>query len=153
MNALHKTVTCVLHATLRRPQRWAQMLGFSILGLAAACGAQAAPQLRCEVTYAGHTRVLTAQPVSDPYSVEAVDIGGRFFFKMAMVGHAAKLEHILIYVYLNQEPRPVIVQQIKYLPPFRNGAQPYLLTGEQHVYAGPVERELIYSCGLVGVKP
>jgi hypothetical protein len=120
---------------------------------AAASSAQASPQLRCDVTYAGHTQVLTARPVSDPYRVDAVDIGGRFFFKMVMVGNAARIDHILIYAYLDQEPRPVIVQQSKYLPPFRATAQPYVLTGEQHVYAGPVERELIYTCWLGGVRP
>jgi hypothetical protein len=114
--------------------------------------AQATPQLRCEVTYAGKTHVLTAQPVSDPYSVAAVDIGGRFLFKMVMVGRATKIDHILVYAYLDQEPRPVIVQESKYLPPFRVSAQPYLLTGEQHVYAGPIERELIYRCWLGGVQ-
>jgi hypothetical protein len=109
--------------------------------------------LRCDVTYAGHTQVLTARPVRDPYSVEAVDIGGRFFFKTVMVGRADRIDHILIYAYLDQEPRPVIVQQSKYLPPFRATAQPYMLTGEQHVYAGPIERELIYTCWLGGVRP
>lgn len=115
--------------------------------------AQATPQLRCEVTYAGTTHILTAQPVSDPYSVQAVDIGGRFFFKVVMVGRAAKLDHVLIYVYFNQEPRPVIVKESKYLPPFRISKKPYVLTGEQHVYAGPIERELIYRCWLEGVQP
>lgn len=115
--------------------------------------AQATPQLRCEVTYAGATHILTAQPVSDPYSVQAVDIGGRFFFKVVMVGRAAKLDHVLIYVHFNQEPRPVIVQESKYLPPFRISKKPYVLTGEQHVYAGPIERELIYRCWLEGVQP
>ena len=118
-----------------------------------ASSAQASPQLRCDVTYAGHTQVLTARPVRDPYSVEAVDIGGRFFFKMVMVGRADRIDHILIYAYLDQEPRPVIVQQSKYLGPFHATARPYLLTGEQRVYAGPVERELIYTCWLGGVRP
>ena len=130
-------------------QKWCAF----VLGVAGVYAAHAAPQLRCEVTYAGHTHVLVAQPVSDPYAVDAVDIGGRFFFKAVMMGRTAKLDHILIYVYLHQEPRPLIVQQLKYLPPFTASAQPYLLTGEQHVYAGPVERELIYRCWLGGVSP
>jgi hypothetical protein len=114
---------------------------------------QASPLLRCEVTYAGQTQHLTARPVSDPYTVEAVDIGGRFYFKMVMVEHASRLDRILIYTYLEQDPRPVMLQEIKYLPPFRTSPHPYLLTGEQHVYAGPIERELIYRCWLSGVRP
>lgn len=131
-----------------------QTLGW-VLGLffGLCTSAQSTPQLRCDVTYAGKTHVLKTLPVSDPYSVEAVDIGGRFFFKMVMVGRAAKIDHILVYAYLDQEPKPVIIQESKYLPPFRVSAQPYLLTGEQHLYAGPIERELIYRCWLGGVQP
>jgi hypothetical protein len=148
------TTTLTFLKVPRRPrQALARVCGLLFVFWAAASSAQASPQLRCDVTYAGHTQVLTARPVSDPYRVDAVDIGGRFFFKMVMVGNAARIDHILIYAYLDQEPRPVIVQQSKYLPPFRATAQPYVLTGEQHVYAGPVERELIYTCWLGGVRP
>ena len=114
---------------------------------------QAKPQLRCEVTYAGQTEVFTAQPVSDPYTVQAVSVGERFFFKMVMVNRNAQLDRIMLYAYLDQEPRPVMVQASQYSAPFRVTAQPYLLTGEQRLYAGPVERELIYRCWLGGVKP
>ena len=107
--------------------------------------------LRCDVSYAGTTHHVTARPVADPYGVESVDIGGRFFFKPVVVGRGSRVDYILLYAYLDQEPRPVMVQEAKYLPPFRVGKTPYLLTGEQHVYAGPVERELIYSCWLSGV--
>lgn len=131
-------------------RRWCLAICWCMGG---ATAVQAGPLLRCDVTYAGQTHRLTARPVSDPYGVEAVDIGGRFFFKMLMVGRASRVDHILIYTYLEQEPRPVILQEIKYLPPFRASAKPYLLTGEQHVYAGPIERELIYRCWLSGVSP
>jgi hypothetical protein len=147
------TTLFFLKIAVRASRPLGMALGLVFGFLATASSAQATPQLRCEVTYAGHTQVLTARPVIDPYSVEAVDIGGRFFFKMVMVGRADRIDHILIYAYLDQEPRPVIVQQSKYLAPFRATAQPYVLTGEQHLYAGPVERELIYTCWLGGVKP
>ena len=128
----------------------------SLLGIWIFCfgvTAQATPHLRCEVTYAGQTHVLKARPVSDPYTVQAVDIGGRFFFNMVMVGTRSRVDYIKLYAYLNQEPRPLIVQEVKYLPPFRQTAQPYLLTGQQHVYADSIERELIYKCWLGGVQP
>ena len=150
MSTLNLAVLSFIEATLcqTRTLGWVLGLLFSLW-----TSAQASPQLSCDVTYAGKTHVLKALPVSDPYSVEAVDIGGRFFFKMVMVGRAAKVDHILVYAYLDQEPRPVIMQESKYLPPFRVTAQPYLLTGEQHLYAGPIERELIYRCWLGGVEP
>jgi hypothetical protein len=108
----------------------------------------AASLLQCDVSYAGTTHKLKATPTTDPYTVQAVDIGGRFFFKMVLSETNAKLDHVLIYAYLDQEPRPLILQQAKYMGPFPVSAQPYPLTGEQHVYGGPIERELIYSCWL-----
>ena len=126
----------------------------SALVLAAcALNAYATAVLRCDVSYAGTTHQITARPVADPYGVESVDIGGRFFFKPVVVGRGRRVDYVLLYADLDQNPRPVMVQEAKYLPPFRSGKKPYLLTGEQHLYAGPVERELIYRCWLSGVAP
>jgi hypothetical protein len=72
---------------------------------------------------------------------------------MVMIGTGSRVDYIKLYAYLNQEPRPLIVQEVKYLPPFHKTAQPYLLTGQQHVYADPIERELIYKCWLGEVQP
>lgn len=115
--------------------------------------AHATPLLRCEVTYAGATQVVEARPVQDPYPVPSVDIGGRFRFKAVMVGQGRHVDHIALYAYLDTRRQPILVQEAKYLPPFRAGATPYSLTGEQHLFAGPVERELIYQCTLEGVAP
>jgi len=115
--------------------------------------AHAEPLLRCEVAYAGTTHVIEARPVADPYPVPSVDIGGRFRFKAVMVGNAATVERILLYAYLDAKRQPILVQQAKYLPPYTVSATPYRLTGEQHLYAGVVERELMYSCTLEGIQP
>jgi len=110
----------------------------------------AEPFLRCELTYAGATQTVLASPVQDPYAVAAVDVRGRFRFKAVMVGTGERTERINLYVYQNTPQQPVIVQQAKYLPPFHWPADgsPLPLTGQQHLYAGPMERELIYSCAL-----
>ncbi|MFZ3139472.1 hypothetical protein [Polaromonas sp.] len=113
----------------------------------------AAPLLRCDVTYAGTTHVIEATPVADPYPLPSVDIGGRFRFKAVMVGGSTQIDRILLYAYLDARMQPILIQEAKYLPPFKASATPYPLTGEQHLYAGPVERELIYSCTLEGVQP
>jgi hypothetical protein len=128
--------------------RWAVCIGavWALHGFACA-----APLLRCDVTYAGTTHTVQARPVVDPYPVPSVDIGGRFRFKAVMVGDATRVERILIYAYLDTARQPVLVQQAKYLPPFQVTDTPYPLTGEQHLYAGPVERELIYHCTLEGL--
>lgn len=126
-------------------------LGFSAAALCLA--AQAAPLLRCQVSYAGTTHGIEARPVADPYPVPSVDIGGRFRFKAVMVGDAAHIDYIVLYAYLDASRQPVLIQEAKYLPPFPTSATPTPLTGEQHLYGGPVERELIYSCTLEGVSP
>ena len=112
-------------------------------------------QLRCALTYAGATQTVLAQPVPDPYTVPAHDVRGRFRFKPVLVGTPARLERVNLYVYLETEAQPVLVQQAKYLPPFDWPAdgRALRLTGEQRVYAGPLERELIYDCQLLRGRP
>ena len=130
---------------------WVCCLGMAWLVWPGASAWAAAP-LRCEVTYAGATQVVQAFAVQDPYTVPAVDIRGRFRFKAVVVGTPTEVERIHLYVYQQTAAQPVLVQHAKYLPPFGRsavgGAVP--LTGQQHVYAGPMERELIYSCTLEG---
>ncbi len=115
--------------------------------------AAAGPQLTCQVTYAGATQTVVARPVADPYPVSSVDIGGRFWFKPVMVGDDTQVSRILLYVYQDAKPHPVLVHEAKYLPPYPRTVQPWVITGQQHVYAGPLERELIYSCTLEGLTP
>ena len=121
--------------------------------LFAGVAVHAAPLLRCEVSYAGTTQVIETRPAADDYGVKPVDIAGRFLFKVVMSAPKGKLNYVLIYTYLQQEPRPLLLQQAKYFPPFKPSTRPFLLTGEQHIYGGPIERELIYRCDLQGVKP
>ena len=113
----------------------------------------AAPLLRCGVTYAGSTHAIETGPVADPYPVASADIGGRFRFKAVMVGNDAHVDYIKLYAYLDTRRQPLLIQEVSFLPPFKATATPYLLTGEQRLYAGPAERELIYSCTLEGIQP
>ncbi len=133
----------------------AGLLGLA--SLAASTTVLAAPLLRCDLTYAGDTQSIEAKPVNDPYTVPSVDIGGRFRFKAVMIGNTVQLDRIVLYAYFNAHTpagvQPMLIQQVKYLPPFKASAAPYPLTGEQHLYAGTAERELIYSCTLEGVQP
>jgi hypothetical protein len=133
----------------------AGMLGLA--NLAALTIVQAAPLLRCNVTYAGASQSIDASPVTDPYPVPSIDIAGRFRFKAVMVGSATQLDRIVLYAYFNTRTesgtQPMLIQQLKYLPPFKTSATPYPLTGEQRLYAGSAERELMYSCTLEGVQP
>jgi hypothetical protein len=115
--------------------------------------AVATPLLRCELTYAGSSQTLEAQPGQDPYTVPSVEVGGRFRFKAVVVGTPVQVDYIKLYAYLETSRQPILVQQATYLPPFQATSAPYALTGEQRIYAGPAERELLYSCTLQGVRP
>ena len=121
---------------------------------AAMAQAPAAAQLQCQVTYAGTTHTVLAEPVQDPYPVAAVDIGGRFRFKPIVVGTAQQIDRVLVYAYLVDGAQALLIHQAKYLPPWApaSGA-PRSLTGQQYLYAGPLERELMYNCTLLGVRP
>ena len=112
--------------------------------------AQARVQLRCDLTYAGATQTVVAEPVQDPYAVAAVDVRGRFRFKAVVVGEGDRVDRIGLYAYQNTPSQPVLIQHARYLAPFQwpHGAEALPLTGQQHLYAGPMERELIYSCAL-----
>ena len=136
-----------------------QHLSHSSLTLVALVGsllgqsALASPLLRCAVTYAGSTQTIEATPVADPYPVASVDIGGRFWFKPVVVGQGGRVDYVKLYAYLDTASQPVLIQEAKYLPPFASAQPPVSLTGEQHLYAGHLERELIYNCTLIGVQP
>ena len=130
------------------PLTWGLTL---LLGWGGAALAQ--PQLTCQVTYAGATQTVVARPVADPYPVPSVDIAGRFWFKPIVVGTAQKIDRILIYTYLDTPTQPLLLHQVKYLPPFSASKSAGPITGQNHVYGGPLERELIYSCRLEGLPP
>ena len=117
--------------------------------------AQDLPRLRCEVTYAGALQVVEVGPRTEPYDAPAVDIGGRFHFKPVVVQGPERIARIGIYVYVDTPRQPLLIQHALYLPPYPAGpvGAPVDLTGEQRLYAGPLERELIYRCQLSGGRP
>ena len=116
----------------------------------------ASPLLRCQVTYAGATRVLEFAPVADPYRVEAVDIDGRFRFKAVVVGDDRRVDYVSLYSYYEVERQSVLLHQAKYLAPVArassaSNAAPGALTGHNYLYSPGLERELQYACALVEV--
>lgn len=117
-------------------------------GALVSSNAHASPLLRCDVTYAGSTHVIETRTVSDPYPVASVDIAGRFRFKAVMVGQGAHVDYIKLYTYLETPRQPVLIHQATYRPPFMTTRVPDGLTGEQRVYGGAKERELLYRCTL-----
>ena len=112
-------------------------------------------QLRCEVTYAGHTQHIVVAPTQDPYPQASVRIRNRFRFKAVQVQGADVTPRIGIYVYLETPQQPMLIQHVLLEPPYPASPQhPRVdLLGEQRLYAGPLERELIYRCFLEQAAP
>jgi hypothetical protein len=112
-------------------------------------------QLSCEVTYAGATQQVAVCPAHDPYLPESVNIGNRFRFKAIHINDGHLSPRIGIYVYLDAPEYPLLLQHVVRRPPYpvapAGGSAD--LFGEQHLYAGPLERELIYRCAITPAKP
>lgn len=123
-----------------------------LLWTALAAPAHAAPLLRCHVSYAGSTQIVEARPGADPYTVEAVDIGGRFKFKAVVIGRPQAIDYIKLYAYFQTRRADIPVHQATYLPPFAITAKETALTPQNSIYAGDVERELQYRCTLQEVQ-
>lgn len=118
-----------------------------------AANVQSAPLLRCQLGYGGAVQTLEASPGSDPYGVEARDIGGRFRFKAVVIGSDRQIDYIKLYAYYQAERQPVLLHEARYTPPFAATASPYGLTGLNYLYSPDLGRELQYGCALEGVRP
>src|SRR5687768_9448532 len=76
----------------------------------------AAPQLlRCEISGGSETYVAEFSPTSDPYTVPAKDIGGRFRFKAVMIQNEQLIEYIKIYTYYQEHRSVVLLHVVKYM--------------------------------------
>jgi hypothetical protein len=124
----------------------------ALLAISLACSASFtwACQVSCEVTYAGSTHHLAICPTQDPDQTAAVTIGDRFRFKAIHVNHDKLSPRVGIYVYLETPSSPLLLQHVVLLPPYPlpPAGDTIDLLGEQHLYAGPLERELIYRCAM-----
>jgi len=129
---------------------WA-LLAPLLLAIAGA-PALAAPLLHCEVTYAGSKHIVEVAPGSDPYQTNSIDIDGRFRFKAVVLGGAERIDAIKLYAYYQTRRQPILIQEMKLLPPFAVSDQPDSLTGRQYLYAPPLGRELQYGCALLEAK-
>ncbi len=120
----------------------------------------AQPVLHCEMTYAGTTQLYEARLQHDTdadagsdtggaYTIEAMDIGGRFRVKALLLGTMQTLNMIKLYIYYESDREPVLLQEVKYTAPFTYSGTPYSLTGHNYLYSPPLGRELQYGCALM----
>lgn len=114
----------------------------------------ATPLLRCQIGQSDDQRTVDFVPVSDPYTIKAVDINGRFRFKAVFIGGEQSINYITLNVYYQAKRQWVLLHQAKYFPPFNeNMFSPGALTGANYVYSPVLGRELQYSCSLLRPAP
>lgn len=106
------------------------------------------PILQCYVSYADQTTIVKTRLKQSPYAIEAIDIGGRFTFKAAMIGDKNKIHYVALYTYFQASPKDLPIHEAIYRGPFNPTSKAQALGPENHLYAGEVERELKYHCEL-----
>lgn len=110
--------------------------------------------LRCEIHQDDEIFLVDFLPGSDPYSAEAKEINDRFQFKAVVSGNEQDIEYVKIYTYYKEQHQVVLLHEVKYMPPFRQGEPSFAaLTGVNYLYAPVMERELQYGCALLEVRP
>ena len=112
-------------------------------------------RLSCDVTYAGETQHIAIAHTQDPYNQASVRIRNRFRFKAVHVQGGDATPRIGIYVYLETPQQPMLIQHVLVQPPYpaTQDSKRVDLVGEQRLYAGALERELIYRCFLEKAAP
>lgn len=117
------------------------------LGIWAGGSALAEPELECQYTYAGETKVLKVDPVQDPYIVEPLKVGSYFWLKIVYIKPPSDLAGINIYGYYPLGDGLALAHQWRLLPPFPNPSDAqYGFTGLNYVYEPKRHSELQYWC-------
>ena len=122
-------------------------------GLLLSFGAHASPVLRCNFVVNAESYQHAFEPVSNPYTVSSVDLGGRFRFKAVVLGDAQKVDVINLYVSYQTQRQPMLMQHLKFVAPVaQTHPAPDALTGRVALYSPFLGKELQYSCALHEVR-
>src|SRR6187402_4011317 len=89
----------------------------ALLGGGAGC-ARKSKAVACTVTYGGEARRLEFPVTTDPYGVKALDVAGRFRFKVIYLREPLRAASVNIYAYHQVDGENVLLQEGKYAPPF-----------------------------------
>lgn len=131
--------------------RFAVITSLFFLGVespATASQLSSAPLLKCTVSYAGTSQVIETTISADPYTIPSINIQDRFRFKAVMIGAGEKISYIKLYTYFQTRSKDILVHQASFFPPFALSKKPRIITPQNAIYAGEVERELQYQCTL-----
>lgn len=122
---------------------------WGLFGFFFTLGAMASPVLRCNFEVNAEHYQHAFMPVSDPYTVQSVDLGGRFRFKAVVLGDAQQVALINLYVSYQTERQPMLMQHLKFIKPVAlTQPSPDALTGRVALYSPFLGKELQYSCAL-----
>jgi hypothetical protein len=114
----------------------------------------ASPLLRCEINQGGEAYIVDFLPRTDPYTVEAKNINGKFRFKAIVLGNEQLVESVKIYTYYQEQHQMVLLHEARYMPPFsQSPSSSAALTGVNYLYSPRLEEELQYGCALLEVDP
>ena len=114
----------------------------------------ASPLLRCQFEVNAQTYQHDFKPVADAYSVESVDLGGRFRFKAVVLGDAKQVSLINLYASYQTRRQPMILQQVQYVAPAaQRDPAVDALTGRVFLYSPFLGKALQYACALHEVTP
>jgi hypothetical protein len=112
----------------------------------------ASPLLRCEISQGGEAYIVDFLPRTDPYTVEAKNINGKFRFKAIVLGNDKLVESVKIYTYYQEHHQMVLLHEARYMPPFsQQPSSSAALTGVNYLYSPRLEEELQYGCTLLEV--
>ena len=110
---------------------------------------QAVPELRCHFEVNAERFDHSFKPVSEPYSVQSVNLADRFRFKAVVLGDETRVDLINLYVFYQTQRQPMLLQHVKYVAPVAlSHPDPDALTGRVALYSPFLGKELQYSCAL-----
>ena len=119
------------------------------LPLSLPMAAQAAPELRCHFEVNAERFEHSFTPVSEPYTVQSVNLADRFRFKAVVLGNETRVDLVNLYVSYQTERQPMVLQHVKFVAPVAQ-LQPAsdALTGRVALYSPFLGKELQYGCAL-----
>ncbi|HYQ02199.1 MAG TPA: hypothetical protein VER96_26170 [Polyangiaceae bacterium] len=131
---------------MRHPMGFLCFVGVALFGLLG-CRREP-PGVVCHVTYGGEVTRVAFAATANPYTVKALDVAGRFAFKVIYVREPWQAASISVYAYQRTSGGDRLLQEGKYARPFSPGGEArYGFTGRQLLYSTE-QRELEYWCEL-----
>ena len=92
--------------------------------------AQATPELRCHFEVNAEHFEHRFTPVSEPYTVQSVNLADRFRFKAVVLGNDTRVDLVNLYVSYQTERQPMVLQHVKFVAPVaQRQPAPDALTG------------------------